>query len=65
MATAAILDLEVRMIPELYNHHFSGFVIPELVENNISFVRVGRLVPELLQVMFFKMVSAAILNIEL
>ena len=28
MALAAILDLEVRMIPKLYNNHSSGFVMP-------------------------------------
>ena len=54
MATAAILDLEVRMIPKLYNYHSSGFVMPEIVENNIALVRLGHLVPELLQVMFFQ-----------
>ena len=47
MATAAILDLEIRMISKLYNYHSSGFVMPELVENDISFVRLGHLVPEL------------------
>ena len=26
----------------------SGFLMPEIVENNISFVRLGRLVPELI-----------------
>ena len=65
MATAAILDFEVRMIPKLYSYHSSGFVMPEIVANDISFVYVAHLVPELLQVMFFKMASAAILNIAL
>ena len=65
MATAAILHLEVRMIPKLYSYHSSGFVMPEIVANDISFVCVAHLMPELLQVMFFKMASAAILNIAL
>ena len=43
MAMAAILDLEVRMIPKLYNNHSSGFVTPEIVEKDISFVRLGYL----------------------
>ena len=62
MASAAILDLEVKMVSKPYNYHSSVFVMPDLVEKDISFVRLGHLVPELLQFMFFKMASAAILN---
>ena len=60
---AAILDLEVKMVPQPYNNHSSVFVMPDIVEKDISFVRLCHLVPELLQFMFFKMASAAILNI--
>ena len=65
MALAAILDLEVRMIPKLYNNHSSGFVMPELVQNDTSFVLVAHLMPEILHFMFFKMALVAILNIGL
>ena len=60
---AAILDLEVKMVPKLYNYNSSVFGMPEIVEKDISFVRLGHLGPELLQFMFFKMALAAILNI--
>ena len=57
------MDLEVKMVPKHYNNHSSVFVMPDIVEKDISFVRLCHLVPELLQFMFFKMASAAILNI--
>ena len=63
MASAAILDLEVKMAPKPYNYHSSAFVMSDIVEKDISFVHLGHLVPELSQFMFFKMASAAILNI--
>ena len=63
MAKEAILDLEVKMVPKLYNFHSSVLSMSEIVEKDISFVRPGHLEPELLQFMFFKMASAAILNI--
>jgi hypothetical protein len=65
MALAAILDyLEVRIIPKPYNNHSSGFVMPELVKKDTSFVLVAHLMPEILHFMFFKMALAAILNLE-
>ena len=57
MVKVAILDLEVKMVPKPYNYHSSVFVMPDIVEKDISFVRLGHLVPELLQFMFFKMAS--------
>ena len=65
MALTAILDLEVRMIPKLFNNHSSGIVMPELVKKDTSFVLVAHLMPEILHFMFFKMALAAILNIGL
>ena len=60
----AILDLEVKMVPKPYNYHSSVFGMPDIVEKDIYFVCLAHMVPELvLQVMFFKMASAAILNI--
>ena len=44
MVTAAILDLGFRMIPTLYNNRSSRLVMPNLVENDISFVCLGHLV---------------------
>ena len=63
--TAAILDLEVKMTLKLYNNHFSGLVIPKLVENDTSFILVAHSVQEILHFMFFKMILAAILNFGL
>ena len=64
MATAAILDLEVKMVPKLYNYHSSVFGMSEIVEKDTSFVRLGHMVPELSHCMFFKMATAAILDLE-
>ena len=47
MAKEAILDLEVKMVPKLYNFHSSVLSMSEIVENYISFVRLGHMVPEL------------------
>ena len=58
---SAILDLEVKMVPKPYNYHSTG--MPDIVGKDIYFVCLAHTVPELLQVMFFKMASAAILNI--
>ena len=53
--SAAILDFEVKMVP--YNYHSSVFAMPDIVEKDISFVRLGHLVPEPMKVSFFKMAS--------
>ena len=60
---SAILDLEVKMVPKPYNYHSSVFGMPDIVEKDIYFVCLAHMVPELLQVMFFMMASAAILHI--
>ena len=44
--------------------HSSVFGMLEIVEKDFSFVRLSHLGPELLHFMFFKMASAAILNIK-
>ena len=54
MAKEAILDLEVNMVPKLYNFHSSVLSMSEIVENDISFVHLGHMVPELLHCMFFQ-----------
>jgi zona occludens toxin (predicted ATPase) len=64
MATAAILDLEVRMIPKLYNNYSRGFVMPQLVENDTSCNILAQLKPEISHFTFSKMAVVAILDLE-
>jgi hypothetical protein len=65
MASAAILDLkEIRMTPKLNNSHANVFVVPELVGNDTFVILLALLGPDILHFMFFKMASAAILDLE-
>ena len=63
--TAAIFDFDLRMTPKLKINHFIVFVMVKLVGKDTSFVLLSNLEPEILNFMFLKMVSAAILNIAL
>ena len=54
MAKEAILNLEVNMVPKLYNFYSSVLSMSEIVENYISFVHIGHMVPKLLHCMFFQ-----------
>ena len=51
----AILDLEVNIISQLHKTHFNGFVLLELVGNDILFAFLAHLLPEIWGFMFFKM----------
>ena len=51
------MDFEVKMVSKPYNNHSSVFAMPDIVEKDISFVRLGHLVPEPMKVSFFKMAS--------
>ena len=42
---AAILDLEVTIVPKPYIRLSSVFRMPEIVEKDISFSRLGHMVP--------------------
>ena len=44
---AAILDLEVKVISNLVHTHCNGFVMQELVGNDILFVLLAPLLPEI------------------
>ena len=47
ISSAAILDLEVKMVQKRYDKYFIGFFMPELVKNDISFISVAHLVQEI------------------
>ena len=63
MASAAILDFEVKMVLKPSDRYFIGFVMPELAENDTLFVLLAQLLPEIHYFLYFKMVLAAILKI--
>ena len=62
MASAAILDLQLRMPLEFSGKCFNVFMMPELVENESLFVSLAHLVPEICFFLNFKISSAAILD---
>ena len=64
LAAVAILDLEDKMALKHKKCHVIIFLMPELVEINILFAIFGHLVQEIHFIMFFKMASAAILDLE-
>ena len=51
----AILNLEVKVISNLVHTHCNGFVMQELVGNDILFVLLAPLLPEIWKFIFFKM----------
>ena len=61
MALAAIFNVTLRISPNLYNTHFIGFFMSELVGIDTSFASLAFLMPEIYQFLFFIMALAAML----
>ena len=62
MASAAILDLAVKMNPNCVRNCFVRFSMQEIVQNDTLLVDIGITVLEKYDFMYFKMASAAILK---
>ena len=62
MTSAAILDLEVKMIPKYFKWYFIRFVMLKIVRNDTFFIVIVYLVQEILIFVIFKMALAAILK---
>jgi hypothetical protein len=64
MATAAILDLEVKIVPNHKKHYSIIKVMPKLVVIDTSYIVMAHMVQKISLFMFFNMASAAILDLE-
>ena len=62
--TEPILNLKARMASKLYKNSPRGFIIPELVENDTSFVFLAHNVLEMLNFLFFKMADSGHLGFK-